>query len=100
MIVIDCLFVCLFILEVKITLCRVGWPGTHYRDQAGLKFGKRIPPASVFCLLAARIKGMQHNAWLCALVFNVTKIKAENQCVCVRGAMNYPGLFWEDSEGK
>ena len=38
------LFVCLFILRGRISLCSPGCPGTHSVDQAGLEL--RDPPAS------------------------------------------------------
>jgi hypothetical protein len=47
-----CLFVCLFVFQERVSLYSPGCPGTHFVDQAGLKF--RNPPAS-----ASRVLGLK-----------------------------------------
>jgi hypothetical protein len=46
------LFVCLFVLRDRISLCSPGCPGTHFVDQAGLKL--RNLPASASQVLGLK----------------------------------------------
>jgi hypothetical protein len=48
----------------RISLHSPGYPGTHYVDQASLKF----QGATCLCLLSAGIKGKSHYTWLLHII--------------------------------
>ena len=55
----DLLFVCLFSLEIGVSLCSPDWPGTLYVAQVGLELTER---SACLCLCSAGIKGECHHA--------------------------------------
>lgn len=45
-----------FFIVVEVSLRTLGWPGSHYVDQAALEFIR--DPSTCLCLLSAAVKGV------------------------------------------